>query len=364
MGILGIFKTKNNNMPLTENKVVPETKEEDNYIDYEVLNGGVDVDFSLEEKKALFLNSFKKASPGKSLEEYPSYFVYNYKIIDPAQFHKELIDDGYFEPANFSSILDTLNVKELKEIIEFYNIDSKKNNRKVMCENIMLQLSENTKKEIENNNDSYMLSEKAHLFMEEYKDLLTLIENPSWRISYTLYKKYKNEYPPYLKFRDIVWRIFNDRLNLAMLQKKYNILFYTYKNKAQFLKDENKYQESLKNYLLCLFLELNYYQFQDLLEQEIEHPDSYSKDYLISILNNRNINSISQDIIMEIKRLKEYYDENVLQKVLDTKPELNYFISDEDFTSFINDIYTKPVIDMEMYINKIIYNANKIINAL
>ena len=67
---------------------------------------------------------------------------------------------------------------------------------------------------------------------------------------------------------------------------------------------------------------------------------------------------------MEIKKLKEYYEDNVLQKVLNTNPVLNYFISDENFTFFINDIYTMPVIDMEMYINKIIYNANKIIDEL
>lgn len=139
-----------------------------------MLNGGDNSSLKSEDIKAIFLNYFKTASPIKKKDEYPSYFIYSYNIIDPVKYHKECIADGYFEKANFEQIIESYKVNELKALIEKYNIKTKKNNKKEMCENINLQLPNEIKNEIVNKSEFYVLSNKALLYIDEYTELLTL----------------------------------------------------------------------------------------------------------------------------------------------------------------------------------------------
>ncbi len=364
MGILDFFKNKNK-ASIQPNQKSNLIDNENEKIDYELLNGGDNSNLSFEEKKAIFLNYFKVASPIKKNNEYPSYFIYSYNIIDPAKFHLEMINEGLFKKANFEEILESYKINELKEIILKYNINSKKNNKKEMCKNIDIQLDNTIKEQIVNKSNSYVLSEIALVYLEKYKDLLILLDNYEWHISYNLYNKYKNNSAQYLKFRDIVWSIFNDRLNLAVVKEDYRIIYNTYKNMANFLKNENKNIDAIKYYLTCLYLELNYYNIQEQIKNyNYIHIDDIGKEYLLRILNNRNLNIISKDLIMQIKELQENYNSNIMEKVYIYCDFLRYhFISNYSFEKFVNELFNSSYIDEDKYIKEIIENASKVINS-
>lgn len=73
-----------------------------------------------------------------------------------------------------------------------------------MYENINLQLPNEIKNDIVNKSEYYVLSNKALLYIDEYTELLTLLNEYEWHISYNLYNRYKTLSPDYLQFRDIV----------------------------------------------------------------------------------------------------------------------------------------------------------------
>lgn len=76
-------------------------------------------------RKTIFLYAESKISKIKKRNEYVGYLSYECGITNPDIYHKQLINDGYFERATTEQVLSKLKVSELKEILEKNNLTAK-----------------------------------------------------------------------------------------------------------------------------------------------------------------------------------------------------------------------------------------------
>lgn len=145
--------------------------------------------------------------------------------------------------------------------------------------------------------------------------------------------------------------------------QKYKVVYLKYRNIANFLKDENRNKDALKYYILCLYLEFNYYGVQEQIDN-FTPLDKVGRDYLLNLVNNKIVNNISKDIIVLINEMKEYYTDEILEKVFNTYPLKYHFISETDFKALLNDIFTKSTFEQDKYIDKVVITGAKIIKEL
>ena len=166
--------------------------------------------------------------------------------------------------------------------------------------------------------------------------------------------------PNYLKLRDVVWQIFNDRLNKSFLYNKFDISYSTYFNMAKFLEEENKFTDALYYYIVCLYYEINYFNIQSMMISW-QLNDKETKEYFIRLLN---MKPTINNVIVAIKGLEEHKSDRIFEKLFSIKQLPYKFISDDDFKSMIEDIFNEPVLEENKYINVILANATNIINNL
>lgn len=317
--------------------------------------------YTKEQVIALFLKSmsYRVHSLGKK-DDYPRYMTYDYNILDVPKFHKELIDSGYFCNAPFEEILKDYKVNDLKELLinKDQNIKGLKKNELVLL--ALKNISEEEKQSIINQKKLYIVSQLGLDYMENYKEFLTVVDYKKYDINYSLYLEYKKKLSAYSTIRDIVWHIFNERLNLCFRNKQVSMIRSVYLHMAQFLEEEKENIDVLYYYILCLYYDINL----DNTQQQI--LDFKAKLYTSKevILDCIDDNPLAPGIISKIKEYFKYHDDKIYEKIFNTELLPYKFISDEEFIKMINDIYESSFFEEKRYTNIAVKKAKNIINQL
>lgn len=246
---MSLFKRKKKNIEAEVSVTFTETMFTYNdYTPWDTSKKNADNDFA----NSIFMGmySYKPRSFPKSPDDYPRYVSYELGIYDPIRKFKDLLSAGFIEVAHERAALSTYKVAELKDILEAHNL-STKGKKDDLIDRIINDV----------NLDSlslpsyYTLSEKGFTFIKENDDLIKLHNNP-YNISYEEYIETKQSYPFPMKYNDLVWAIFNKReMNFSVCDhglRRNNAL-----HRAMFLKKENRLVDSLFNYVLVLFYDLN-----------------------------------------------------------------------------------------------------------
>lgn len=178
-------------------------------------------------------------------DEYPRYVSYDLGIHDPVRKHKEFLNNGYLTEATASEVMSTLSASELKSIAETHGLSPK--GKKA---DILSRIEASVPLDTLDLPTMYVVSEKGTGFINEHPDLVKLFRNP-YNISYEEYMSAKNEFGQDRSYNDIVWYIFGKREREGA--PKRNIALY----RATFLKRENRFADSLYQYIVVLFYDVN-----------------------------------------------------------------------------------------------------------
>ena len=182
---------------------------------------------------------------------YPAYLTYEYEIEDPFYLHQLLIEHGYYEPSTPEQILESFNLAMLKELIG--NRGKKSGKKPELIERAMnLYTSEELAAMLPS--DYYSLSDKGRMLLDQCQDFILLHQNKLWEITYDEYCLARNQMAPQYSFRDVIWRILNERIAKTDPIKNYGCLrniYYTMSDVTKKLDHSDKKAASL---LLTTFL--------------------------------------------------------------------------------------------------------------
>ena len=351
----------------TVKKTVEDTQQKNNKKENEIIYADVDPTLDLvnyrrekynkEQVTALFLKSmsYRPHKVGKNNDDdYPRYLTYEYNILDVPAFHKELINKGYFCEASFKDIISGYKVNELKEMLlkkEQVLKGLKKDDLISLAEKVF---SEEEKQEIEKGSSLYQISKLGLEYLESQKDFLTIVDFKKYGINYSLFMEYKSKLPQYATMRDVVWNIFNERLNYFSVNRNYGMLRGVYLNMAEFLEEEKPSIDVLYNYILCLYYDIN------LVDNQQQILNKYlDNETIIGFLDHK---ALAPAIITKIKEYASYHDDKIFDKLFAYEKLPYKFISDNDFKDMVNDIYNSSFFDEAKYINVAIENAKIAIN--
>lgn len=278
---------------------------------------------------SVFLNWAQKGHPVSSLDSYPGYMQYKLNIIDPSQFHIKMISDGYLEKPNLDTLLDCFKVPELKQILSDNNLP-KTGNKKSLIDRILNNVPMSSLKEIQNNFNGYVLSEKGKNFIDKNYDFIQMHKNSNWMISLDEYTNKKNQLKFDASFYDIAWGIFNDRNIEFFSEQHWGLVRNNILDMSELLTKENKLKEALKFLLTVLYYDLSglsnnniLYEFKDI-------------DY-------------APGIVDRILKLKELYSDDLINnnEFLNQLP-FSYF-SIDTFKIIINDLINNGGINLNDY---------------
>lgn len=115
--------------------------------------------------KAIFLWANSKPSPIKNDDYYPRYFIYKYGIEHPSEYHKKLLQEGYYKTSTIEERLSLLKVTQLKDLLD--KIGQKKTEKKDDLITTVIKFADN--ETIDNYcPDSYSLTDLGKQFINEH----------------------------------------------------------------------------------------------------------------------------------------------------------------------------------------------------
>lgn len=198
--------------------------------------------------KAIFLWAHKRACPIKKSSEYQRYLLYECGIRDANAYHRELLQQGYFEEASNKTILESLKVTELKQILSELG-QSVTGKKETLIERILAFGDEAIIKRA-SGVTLYSLTEKAIQFLEDKEAYVRIHQHGRWGINW---KEYDARYKEGMTFNDVVWGIFNERI----LKDTHNYGRNEYYNMYELLEEENRREQALYTLMRVLYLDLS-----------------------------------------------------------------------------------------------------------
>ena len=236
--------------------------------------------------KAVFLNAYKHSPLLSETENaYYRYIETECGINNPAEYHRQLIADGYLAS----------------------------DKKDAGC---------------------YSLTEKGKQFLQDHNDCILVHKNRNkFNIDWDEYVRTKTKLGDQFRYFDVVWNILNERL-----LKTCGFHSYEYHQMYTLLKMEGRKREALEYLLSFLYLELNntdnVRNCIDLASNpyvaEIMTEDSWPS-YFVRLTNNN---------IKEINELKEFYSEDMAEHVFQKMQHFSVVICDlSTFKSIIKSIF-------------------------
>jgi len=302
-------------------------------------------------RKAIFLYAESNACKIKNRKDYVGYLSYECEIMNPDIYHKQLIEEGYYEESKIEDILRNFKVNELKEIIEKNNLLSKGKK-----DELIKFIAENIPREkiLSSNEKYYSLSSKGIAFLEENKNYIDIHRFKDYQITLEDYynatknDKYKRS------FNDIAWQIFNQRTVEYQKNNDYISLRFNYFHMANLLKRETKMKQALQLYLYCLIIDLSGI-------ESIREIQSYKSGWCNKkeFIERLEYNALTPSLIKQIIELKEYYDDNMLQKAYSVIYLPFNVSSIEYIKELLNDAFNTAIFDVEKYRQILIKNKKK-----
>lgn len=144
--------------------------------------------------KTIFINYYKDmASPILRDIEYPFILKDKIKTISLSLLHKQLIDEKYFIKSSIEDILNTLKVKELKEILEKNGIESTGRRKTNMIKLKQLSKSQIVKYLPMNHNQYFSLSQQGYNYIQDNYDYVLIMKYYQFGIDVEIYNKFRTK---------------------------------------------------------------------------------------------------------------------------------------------------------------------------
>lgn len=251
---------------------------------------------------------------GKTSNDYPSYFNYDFHVNNPAKHHQKVIDEGYLAPAPLSVSLGNLKVDQLKQIL-IANGLPEKGKKDALIERIVENVDLSTLKlEV-----VYVPTNKGWEHLKKYEYLFVV---KKYGITPAEFEAKQAELKS-SRTNDVIWRILNDKFN------EYNVEGYVggARNvlnwQAELLASEDKNVDALYHYILVLYYDMKSY------------GNSSAEDVWLA-----------PAIVKAIYDKKEYYTAEMVDRCFDRYPLPQYKMSKAKFTKLLNLIFEDETIDL------------------
>lgn len=305
-----------------------------------------------EYRKTIFLYSESKIGKIKKNNEYVRYTNYELGITNPELYHKQLISEGYFEPAKLEEKLNVLKVTELKDILKQHNLTctgKKEELIKTIIEEIPCEKIDISKEEY------YSLSEKGKNYINKNINYVELHRHQFWQISLEDYCKEISNDTYKRTFNDIARAIFDKRIIQYSTNKEYMNLRFTYFRMADLLKKENRNKEALNFYLYCLIYDLSAIESIELLSHY--EMGILDKNQVIEYIDHCCFN---QSLINQIVELKEEYDEEMLSEAYNFI-KLPFNVSSLQYLkSMLDEAFTSAIFDFKKHEDLLLKNKKEL----
>ena len=268
--------------------------------------------------------SERGATVGNSNDDYARYFNYEFGVYDPIKYHKRVIEDGFLVEASPDVALEKLKVEQLKSILSNAGLPTK--GKKA---DLISQIIDNIDITSLNFPKYYIPSEKGMEHLKQYEYVFRLRD---YGISLEEYDEYRKICADYLKPNDVIWQILNRRFNDYNMGERYGLARNELLYMAKLLEYEGKRVDALYHYTLVL-----YYDTSGCGNQVIGRTEEVI---------------IAPAIIESIHRLKDNYDERIINRCYDRYRLPHHFIARRNFEKLLFDIFEDKAIDIKNYIGK------------
>ena len=286
----------------------------------------------------------RKATPVMKRDEYPSYLFYDCNIQNASKYHKEMIQEGYLEPAPIADNLATLKLPELKEILQKNGL-STSGKKADLISSIITNIPEKTLSSMFPEK-KYILSDKGKAFLEENADYVKLKEHQNWQISPAEYDAAKGSNS---RFYDVCWGILNSRIRRADNLVDHRNIYY---NMYSLLKEEGKNQNAMEMLLRVLYYDVN--------SLSSGYLNSYRQGY---ISKREFLEKASQEvyfapgIMKDIGDMEEFFSEDMTHRLYSHKDAMQP-CSEKLFSEIVHSILDGNF-DEDYYKQRIVMDYRK-----
>lgn len=251
---------------------------------------------------------------GKTSNDYPSYFNYDFHINNPAKHHQKVIDEGYLAPAPLSVSLGNLKVDQLKQIL-IANALPEKGKKDVLIERIVENVDLSTLKlEV-----VYVPTDKGWEHLRKYEYLFVV---KKYGITPAEFEAKQAELKS-SRTNDVIWRILNDKFNEYNMEGYVGGARNVLNWQAELLASENKNADALYHYILVLYYDMKSY------------GNGAAEDVWLA-----------PAIVKAIYEKKEYYTTEMVDRCFDRYPLPQYKMSKAKFIKLLNLIFEDETIDL------------------
>lgn len=260
---------------------------------------------------------------GHTNDDYARYFNYRFGICDPISYHKKVISEGYLVEAPLSIALKRLKVEQLKSILDNAGLPNKGKK-----DDLVSRIIENVDVTSLGLEKCYVPSEKGMAHLKKYEYVFAV---NNYGVSCEEYEVQKERVPAYFKQSDIIWQTLNQKFNEHNITGKYGLARNDQFSMAQFLESEGKSTDALYHYCLVL-----YYDTSGCGNGKgISDPDNIP---------------IAPALADAIRKLKGYYDPQIIGRCYDRYKLPHHYISKQNFERMLIAIFENQTIDMADFI--------------
>ena len=295
-------------------------------------------------QKTIFLYSQRKTSLKQS-EKYQRYLTYTLGITNPYEYHKQLIEEGYFRQARTEEIIQLLTVSDIKTLLKQANqpVSGKKAD---LIQRLYRSVPEQQIRQLVPSS-IYALSEKGIEYLNLHADYIQLWKHKNWDISIEAYLDAKQKLSSSMKFNDIAWNIFNEMLIASDDAGKLSV----FRHKHDLLLEENRPDQALFFLLVELYYELS----GAIMELSISMYQKYKMLHLSEYYNLDNLREawIPPELAIYSKRigeLKNYYTEQMADKICMNYHPHVHICSPALFKRIVKDLIENGTESAEQYI--------------
>ena len=251
---------------------------------------------------------------GKTNNDYPSYFNYDFHVNNPAKHHQKVIDEGYLAPAPLSVSLGNLKVDQLKQIL-IANGLPEKGKKDALIERIVENVDLSTLKlEV-----VYVPTDKGWEHLKKYEYLFVV---KKYGITPAEFEAKQAELKS-SRTNDVIWRILNDKFNEYNMEGYIGGARNVLNWQAELLASEDKNVDALYHYILVLYYDMKSY------------GNGSAEDVWLA-----------PAIVKAIYDKKEYYTAEMVDRCFDRYPLPQYKMSKAKFTKLLNLIFEDETIDL------------------
>lgn len=251
---------------------------------------------------------------GKTSNDYPSYFNYDFHVNNPAKHHQKVIDEGYLAPAPLSVSLGNLKVDQLKQIL-IANGLPEKGKKDALIERIVENVDLSTLKlEV-----VYVPTDKGWEHLKKYEYLFVVKQ---YGITPAEFEAKQAELKS-SRTNDVIWRILNDKFNEYSMEGYVGGARNVLNWQAELLASEDKNVDALYHYILVLYYDMK----------------SYGNGAIEDVW-------LAPAIVKAIYDKKEFYSAEMVDRCFDRYPLPQYKMSKAKFTKLLNLIFEDETIDL------------------